>query len=306
VALTDRLPGREQAADPAPAAHDDDIQRPVVGHHGQLRSDREAGPAEVRHEDLERLDPRAAAVDLEFVPDIARAAALPDEVRDVRQPTPAELLAPLRGRHHLGVEADPARHREPPLVAVDVGPAEIDRPARLAEEAGDGTAEILRDLEVGRDEVPGAGRDDAEGDVRGRESLDNAQDRAVATDGHDHLSARLHGPRGALRERALPLHHRRVDGPAGLREPGPNRLDRLRGRPTLPFPADDQRLRQPDARRFGRDPAGGDDAVGLASGGAVPTDGARHGETFGLTRNAYATTSSHAAPARNPPRTSVK
>ena len=112
------------------------------------------------------------------------------------------LQPPSARGDHVGVEARPGHHGE----ALAVHRADVDR-ARLAVQPGrDGAVDVLRDPEVGREQVGRAGRDDRDRRARPGERVDAALRHAVSAPDEEVVGALLAAASDLL-WRLLALRH---------------------------------------------------------------------------------------------------
>ena len=115
---------------------------------------------------------------------------------DVRGAAEPVLSVPSASLDHRGVEADAGHDRE--VLAVEASDVEL---APLAVQPDrDGLLDVLRDAEVRREQVGGAGRQDRERCVRAGERVDAALHHPVAAPDEEQL--------GALGERRFDLLRR--------------------------------------------------------------------------------------------------
>ena len=119
------------------------------------------------------------------VPDAAR---LSDDVREVGELAPAELLVRVRLVDHLGVEPDAGGHGEVARLAIGLEPSDVDPADTAGQQDVRRLLAIVRDPEVQREQVAGPGRDDPERRLRLREGGRHPHHRAVPTDGDDDVA----------------------------------------------------------------------------------------------------------------------
>ena len=135
---------------------------------------------------------------------------------DVGDPADGLLQVGTGVRDHVGVEADAGEHDEGVLLlgAVLPGhprPADVDRMTEVAEGGADHLRRVgQRQPEIPGEEVPGAARQDGEGDPRAGDGLRDGAHRPVSA-GHEH---HIHAARQCLGRRPLAriLHGRRIEG----------------------------------------------------------------------------------------------
>ena len=121
---------------------------------------------------------------------------------DVGDATEAILEGPVRLLDHGRVEAGAGHHGEP--LAVEA--ADVELPPLPAEADGDGLLDVLRDAEVGREEVRSAGGEDRERRVRAGHRVDAALDGAVAAPDEEQLGPLVQGALQLLRCEAALRH----------------------------------------------------------------------------------------------------
>ena len=101
-----------------------------------------------------------------------------------------------------GVEAGAGHDGEP--LAVEA--ADVELPPLPAQADEDGLLDVLRDAEVGREQVRGAGREDRERRVRAGHRVDAALHRAVAAPDEEQLGPLGQGTLHLLRREAALRH----------------------------------------------------------------------------------------------------
>ena len=133
--------------------------------------------------------------------------------QDVRGSAESVLQRSVGVADHQRVEAGAGHHRE--VLAVDL--ADVETPPVAVQADRDRGADVLRYLEVRREQVRGAGRDDRERDVGAGHRVDAALHHAVAAPHEDQVGAGGERLADALR-RHLRLRHlepQRIDDAGG-------------------------------------------------------------------------------------------
>ena len=162
---------------------DADFEPAVVGARVFEHLDAAEEATDVAHEDAARR----ACVPGHAVDDDLRLERLRPQVLgagpDVGDATEAVLQAPFRLLDHRGVEAGAGHDGEP----LPIEAAEVEHMAVTAEADRHGLLDVLRDAEVGREQVRSAGRENRERRVRAGHRVDAALDGAVAAPDEEQL-----------------------------------------------------------------------------------------------------------------------
>jgi len=282
IGLAERLPCRPQGRNPPRRAHHDHLEQAVVGQHRPARRQTGHHPAEVRDDDLRGLGLRRDPIEGDLVGHVPDATARRDGAGKVGKLAPASLRARCRRVHDVGVEADPASHREVVGLPSDGRPSHIDAATHSGENCRCRPIQTAGYPQVARKQVAGPGRNDAEGDWRPGERGGDLADGTVSPDRHHDVAAAFDRPACVAAQIGLVIDDGTVDLPAGPFQRGGDLSHDAVDVAALAPPTDDECCRHgPDSRsrqRLSQSPPS----------------------------NAAATMINHAAPARRPPTTSVK
>jgi hypothetical protein len=116
---------------------------------------------------------------------------------------PAPLLIGVGRVHDVRVEAHAAGDGEVAVGALDCDPAQVDLARRPLEEDLHGLVHLRRDIEVAREQVARALRDDAQHRRRAGDRVDDLEHRPVAADRDRDIDLVLDGLRRPLAELRL-------------------------------------------------------------------------------------------------------